>query len=131
MESRIANGTISPSVFVSLDGTTAGGKVIQCTAGLQIFGISQAGTRSAPFPALDDANAALVGEALTVYTFPDKEVYLQIGTGGCNPGDRLKATTGGVGIATTSANDEYGAIAKQSGVSGDLVPVDLVSPTRY
>lgn len=37
-------------------------------------------------------------------------------------GDKLAPTTGSVWIATTTDTDNYGGIALQAGVSGDLVP---------
>lgn len=140
-ESRVSNGNIAPSRFVMFDATSpVGGRVIQSDdgtiagispAGGKIFGISQTGTRNAPYPALDDGFAAIAGENLLVYTFSDKEAWLQIGTGGCNAGDYLKSAADGTGIVTTTTGDNVGARAKQSGLAGDLVPVDLLSPVPY
>lgn len=139
-ESRVANGNIAPSRFVRYDATTPGGRVIQATQeavvggggtlGAPIFGISQTGQRNAPYLTLLDGLCAIAGENLMVYTFPDKEVYLELGTGGCNPGDFLKADANGCGVATVTNLDNVGARAKQTGIAGDIVPVDLLSPAQ-
>lgn len=134
-ESRVANGNIAPCRFVSYVGTDAGGRVIQATdgsgsKGTVIFGISQAEERQPPYTGLQDGYCAISGETFKVFTFPDKEVYLEIGTGGCNPGDFLKADANGCGITTTTNLDNVGARAKQSGIAGDRVPVDLLSPAQ-
>lgn len=131
-ESRFANGNITPGTFVKLDSTTPGGKVIQCTGNsAAIFGIAQMATRNAPYPSLDDGFAAIAGEDLLVYTFSDKEAPLSIGAGGCNPGDRLTSDGSGNGVVTTTTGQWVGAIAKQQGNQGDLVPVDLVPSAEY
>ncbi len=44
-------------------------------------------------------------------------------------GDKLTATTAGVAIATTTDGDEYGLIAEAAGVSGDIIPVQVVEGT--
>lgn len=130
-ESRVANGNIAPCRFVNLDSSTAGGKVLEADADEKIFGISQPESRMPPYTGLDDGYCAIAGENLKVYTFPDKEVYLEIGSGGCSAGDSLKSDADGKGVVTTTDNDQVGAVAKQSGSAGDLVPVDLLPPARY
>ena len=131
-ESRFANGNIHPGRFVKLDSSTAGGKVLECAGTtVPIFGIAQMATRNAPYPLLDDGYAAIASEDLLVYTFSDKEVWLEIGSGGCNPGDRLTSDGTGAGIATTSTGNWVGAVAKQQGAQGDLVPVDVVPSYQY
>jgi len=131
-ESRVANGTIKPSRFVYIDSTTPGGRVLQATGVTNpLFGISQTGTRNAPYPSLDDGNAALVNENIGVYTFADKECWLELGVGGCNAGDYLTADANGAGVVTTTTGNFVCAKAKQSGVQGDLVPVDLLSPSEF
>ena len=132
-ESRMATGNIHPSAFVKLS-TTLDGQVTECSGSDQPFGISQKGTRYPPFPGLDDGYCAIANETLLVYTFSDKEVYLTIGTGGCTPGAFLKPTTSGAGIVSTGAaspGEWVGAIARGTGNSGDLVPVDPIPPFLY
>ncbi len=126
---KVAGGDIHPSRFVSLD-TTTDGQVLEASAGGKLYGVSQPGTRAAPYPGLDDALAAKATENLMIYGPPEKDVFLEIGTGGCVPGDRIKATTNGVGIVTTTNLDEYGAIAQSTAISGKLALVQLVPPTQ-
>jgi hypothetical protein len=125
--SKVANGNIVMSRFVMLD-TTALGKVVAATAGAEIFGISQKGSRRTPYGGLDDGNAAIAGENLSIYGDTER-CLLELG-GTVTIGQRLKASTGGVGIATTADGDEYGAIAEQNGVSGDLITVYITTGQR-
>lgn len=127
--SKVANGNIAPARFVKID-TTADGKVLQCGAGDQVYGVSQPGTRRTPYGSLDDGFAAIAGENLQIYGLGEKEIMLELG-GAVTRGDRLKADANGKGVTTTSANDEVGAVAMASGASGDLVPVEVIGPVRY
>jgi len=136
-ESRVANGNILPSTCVNLT-STADGKVDQCTSATNTnpapFGISQKATRFAPFPGLDDGYCAIAGENLLIYTFPDKEVYANIGVGGCTPRSFLKPGTNGTLVISTGAaspGEWVIAIARGTGNAGDLVPVDMVAPFLY
>lgn len=122
---KVANGTIRPSRFVKLD-TTADGLVLECDAGDQVYGISGPGTRNTPLDGLDDGNHAIAGENCLIYGPPEKEVLLEIGTGGCSPGDRLASDADGKGVVATA--DEYGAIASVMGVEGEVIPVQCVPP---
>lgn len=123
---RVANGNISPCRFVTQD-TSNVGKVTQATAGQQVYGISQEGTRRVPGDiGLDDGFCAIAGENLNIYGPPAKDVLLKLG-GTVTIGDRLKSDGSGQGVSTTTPADEVGAIALQSGVSGDLVRVQCVN----
>jgi hypothetical protein len=117
-----ANGNIAPSRFVKLD-TSADNKVLQAGAGGIVFGVSQAGTRRTPYNGLDDGYAAIAGEDLEV--FGQSEVCLLELGGTVSPGDRLKSDADGKGVATTTNLDEYGAIARVAGTSGQLIPVEV------
>ena|SRR5579859_2244988 len=121
--SYIAGGNIAPSVFVTPDTTVPGGQVVQAAATDKVVGISQPGTRQAPLPGLDDGYCAIATQGLVVYDENDV-CWLQIG-GTVTVGDFLKPTTGGVGITTTTDGDFYGARALESGVSGDLINVEV------
>jgi len=122
---KVANGNINPSRFVYLD-ATADGKVLEASAVThKLYGISQPGTRNAPYSTLDDGYAAIAGENVQIYGLGDKDVLLELG-GTVARGDRLTAATGGKGIKTVTDRDEYGAIAMASGVSGELIPVQVV-----
>lgn len=122
-----AGGNVHPMVFVKLD-TAADNQVLECGAGDTPFGISQRGTRRAPFEGLDDALAAIAGEELLVYQLHE-DCWLNIGAS-VTPGQRLKPSTGGVGIPVAADQDKYGAIASQAGTSGKLIEVTVVLGER-
>lgn len=125
---KVAGGNVAPSRFVKLDVSNKG-KVLQAGAGEMVFGISQEGTRNIPYSTLDDGFAAIAGENLRIYGPGDNGMMLELG-GTVAVGDRLKSDANGKGVATTTANDEVGAIALAAGASGDLVPVNPVYPTK-
>lgn len=127
-QSFFATADIRPSRFVKR--ATTAGYVTECDAGDPCHGISQPATRNVPFSSLDDGDAAHADETLLVYTFPDKGVLLELGSGGATVGARLKADADGKGVITTTNLDEYGAIAEGSGNEGDLIPVTVVPPTQ-
>lgn len=124
---KVATGAIVPSSFVKLASTD--GKVTQCGAGDEIYGISHPGKRFAPWAPLDDGNLAIAGESLAIYGPPEKDVLLRLG-GTVTPGQRLKSDASGFGVATTADGDEYGAIAMVNGVSGQLILVQCVGPAQ-
>jgi hypothetical protein len=126
--SKVAGGNITPSSFVKLD-TSNAGQVLLCGAGENPYGISQPGTRNAPFPSLDDGFAAVITENLMVYGAPAKDVLLRLGAGGALIGSHLKSDASGFGIACTGTTDVYGAIAQEAGASGDLIRVQVVAGT--
>src|SRR5262245_35890162 len=125
---KVANGNIPPSRFVKLD-TTAEGRVLLCGAGERVYGVSQPGTRNAPYSSLDDGFAAIAGENLQIYGPGDKDIPLELG-GTVTIGARLKSDVSGRAVATTTNLDEYGAIAMASGTSNQLIPVQVVEPTQ-
>jgi hypothetical protein len=120
--SFIANGNIRPSRFVKLD-TTADGKVLECDAGEGVIGVSHESTRRTPYSSLDDGYAAIAGEQIEVYAHTS-ECLLELG-GTVTRGDRLKADADGKGVSSSTDLDNWGAIALQSGVSGNLVKVKV------
>jgi len=126
--SRKAGGTIATYTFVMMD-TTTEGQVVQATAGAEIYGVSQAGTRRVPYDGLDDGNAAIAGEDINVFGPPEVGIMLRAG-GTVVRGDRLKADATGRGITTVTATDEVGAIAQGSGAVDDLIPVQLIGPMK-
>jgi hypothetical protein len=126
---KVAGGTIQPSRFVYLDtSSTDPDGVLQATGGtIPLYGISQPGTRNAPYSPLDDGNAALIGETIMIYGPPNKDVILELG-GTVTTGDYLTADSNGKGVtqAVSSANTNWiGAVAMEAGVSGDLIRVQL------
>lgn len=125
MASKVANGNITPSRFVKLD-TTVDGKVLQAGAGDMIFGVAQEGTRLAPLSGWDDGYAAKAGENIRVYAAPeDKDCFLEI-AGTTSVGDKLKSDGSGLGVVTTTANDNIGAIADEAGTANQLIKVRLL-----
>lgn len=129
---KVANGNISPMRFVKQD-TTSGVKdrVLQAGAGSRIYGVSQQGVRNAPLAGWDDGYAAIAGENLMIFGFPEKDVRLELGTGGATVGALLKSDANGCGVITTSTGDEVGARAEEAGSVGDFIRVTLISPTQY
>ena len=126
-KSYLANGTINPSRFVKLD-TTTQGRVLQCGAGDKCLGISQLGTRRSP-EVDSSGNAAQTGEPLGVHDEFGELCGLTLG-GTVTVGDRLKSDANGKGVTTTTDQDEYGAIAKMNGVSGDVITVEVTPFSR-
>lgn len=123
--SWVAGGTINPSVFVTpLSGTD--NTVVQSVSGDAPIGISGPGVKFAPIPQITSNPHAQVGDELRV--FQDGETCpLTLGAGGCNAGDYLKPDGNGNGIvATHTSTDIYAAQAKQGGVAGSVVLVQVV-----
>jgi hypothetical protein len=120
--SKKAGGNISPCRFVK-QSTTADNTVLQAGAGETVYGISQAGVRRTPYSSLDDGYAAIAGEDLEVFGVGEV-CNLELG-GTVTRGDRVKSDANGKGVTSATNGDEYGAIALVSGVSGDLIQVEL------
>ena len=120
-QSFIANGTIYPMRFTELV-TTLPGRVTQCGAGEKVYGISQVGIRRDPYIETL-GRAALVNESIGVFD-DGTECKLELG-GTVTTFDRLKSDADGKGVATTTNLDEFGAIAMESGVSGDQIMVKI------
>jgi hypothetical protein len=117
-----AGGSVAPARFVK-QVTTADHQVAQCGAGDKVFGVSQAGTRRAPYSTLDDGYAAITGEDIEVFGVGEKPM-LELG-GTVAAGDRLKADSSGRGVVTVTNLDEWGAVALVAGTVGKLVPVEV------
>jgi hypothetical protein len=116
--SKLAGGTIRPARFVKYG--TSEGTVLEADAAEQIFGVSQKEQRRlATF--LSDGNAAISGEIVGVHG-PGEVCYLEI-AGTITLGTRLKSDADGKGVGSVADDEEYGAVAEQSGVSGDLILV--------
>lgn len=122
-----ARGNIVPATFVRLD-TSSNFGVLAAGAGSQIIGIASEAGREAPLPSVSTVYAAQIGEELHVRGVG--EVCLLTIGGNVNPGDRLKSDASGQGVVTTTNGDEYGAIALESGASGQQIMV-VVQTGRY
>lgn len=133
MATLVATGNISQCRFVKL-GTATNGTGTQCTTDDIMYGVSAKGVRQAALAGLDDGYAAISGEEFHVHLFDEmlnNPVLLEIGSGGCNPGDYLKSDVNGAGIANTTTNKACGAIALQKASSGQRALVRLISPALY
>jgi hypothetical protein len=118
----IASGNIYPCRFVKLTATTTG-QVTQCGAGDEIYGVSQTATRRSPY--VDSSGlAAEAGEPIGVFD-DTEDCALQLGAAVATPGTRLKSDANGCGTPVTSDKDEYGAIAVQTGNTGDQIKVKV------
>ncbi len=131
--SAVANGNIFPMTIVKLD-TSAGntGKVLQAGAGDVPYGISQQGTRNAPFPGLDDGYAAIAGETLRVYTPADPEdmPLVQVDAAYAQ-GTLIKPSTNGIGTTASADGDYYiGRLAEASTAANQLVQIMVIFGMR-
>lgn len=123
----LAGDTIAPATFVKQD-TTADLQVLQAGAGTNPLGISTPSMRDAPLSGNNASIAATVGQPIAVFG-PGNITLLSV-SGSVTPGDRLKPSTGGVGITTlaTGGADFYGAVALESGTTGAQIKVYTVQP---
>src|ERR1051325_3223168 len=127
MATLVATGNVTQCRFVKL--ATTNGKGTQCVADDIMIGVSAKGTRQAALSGLDDGYLAIAGEEFHVHTFDEmanNPVLLEIGIGGCNPGDYLKSDLNGAGIANTTTNKACGAIALQVATVGQRALVRLI-----
>jgi hypothetical protein len=118
----IAAGTIRPSRFVK-QSTAADFAFLEADANEAIIGVSHESTQDAPIPGAS-ANAAEDGDALAVYPI-GVVCLLELG-GTVARGDELKSDADGKGVvrATTGTTvQNIGALALESGVSGELIKV--------
>ena len=127
--SLFPNGNIGYSLFVKLD-ATAEGYGLQAGAGETTFGVAGPFTHNMAVNIggveLDDAYAGVAGgPAIKVFGEGSSMVPLRIG-GTVAVGDYLKSDASGKGVTTTTDKDKVGAVAKQAGVSGDIILVDVV-----
>jgi hypothetical protein len=127
-----AGGNIGPSCFVKIS-TAANETVLLASTNEDVFGVSQEGLHNPPGLAGADAYAAVAGENIKIYG-PGSTCMLTIGSGGCSPGDYLKSDSSGFGVAaaTTGATAQsVGAIALETGSSGDKIRVYVVKLPKY
>jgi hypothetical protein len=126
--SKLCNGNVAPSRFVKEDSSTTAGFVLAAGATDTPFGISQEGVMFPPMGGLDNGFAGIQnGPPISVY-INGSECWLELG-GTVSYGDFLKPSTNGVGVTASSDGDIYGAMAEESGVSGNLIRVRVVSPS--
>lgn len=133
----VAGGNIPPARFVTLSGNN--NTVVVSASGDACFGISANYTHNVPGTiggvAIDDGYAAISGMGITVYDQSDSErgqpIFVELG-GTVSIGNFLKpgAANDGKAIATTADGDFYGARALESGVSGQLIKVQVITGYR-
>ncbi len=104
-----AAGSISPSVFVTID--TSSEKAVNQASGTTAFiiGITDQWSKYAPIPNASVVAADTAGDPVTVFQEGD-ECLLTATTAGWTAGDRLTSNSSGQGV-TASGSNYYGAIA--------------------
>ncbi len=129
--SFVAAESIYPARFVKLS-TVAGatGKVLMASAASNVIGVSQSGTRNAPFPGLDDGYAAIAGENVKVFTAADPAEMPWIEVDAAYPqGTLLKPSTNGIGTSTVTNLDIAGAIQMEASTAANqLVQCRVIAP---
>jgi hypothetical protein len=119
----VANGTIQPSRFVTIDSTSENA-VIQASANTQeLIGVSQEWSKLAPIPGAS-SEAADAGDPIKVYGLTDI-CLLQSTTAGWTAGDRLTANSSGQGV-TASGTEHFGAVALTTVSGAGLGRVQVV-----
>lgn len=119
-----SNGNVAPAVFVRPD-TSDANLAVAAAATELTCGISGMDTRQPPYGSLDDGYHAIAAETILVHGPGSRPVKLSI-IGTVTAGDFIKPSTGGKGITTTTDKDYYGARALESGVSGDMIEVEVI-----
>lgn len=120
--SGISGGNIAPSRFVVRTASGSEAIVNQAGANVLTWGISQPSTRRVPFDTYDDGYAAVAGDQLNIIGDGDDEALLEI-AGTITAGQPIKSDANGKGVVANTDKDKVGAIAKESGVSGQLIRV--------
>ncbi len=118
-----AKGTIEVCRFVKSDGTTDFGVVQAAADEDTLLGVSQEGSHDTPGLTGSTNDAARDGHVLKVYE-DNEDCLLEIGSGGCVPGNRLTSDASGKGIVFTADTDQcIGAIALETALEGELARV--------
>jgi hypothetical protein len=129
----LADGNVSPSRFITtVTGAGNAGKAVQASASTAIIvGISESWRRHPPGSPSDDGFIAIAGESLS-YRGPGTIARLKLGGTVSNAGILLTTDGSGQGIAQAPADGTtayYGAMAMDTGVSGDFIRVVVLAPT--
>ena len=128
--SKLPGGDIEASSFVKLDPSNTG-YVLQAGSGDQVYGISQPATRRIALDTYDSSLCGKLGDpAINIYgPTSDTGVLLRLG-GTVSNGDFLKPDASGFGVVASTDKNPYGAKALAAGVSGDLIPVQVMIGER-
>lgn len=124
----VAGGDIYPHRFLKIS-TAADFTALQATANDQIIGISGPGSNYPPLNDLVTTNKhATSGQPVDINGDGDA-CLLELG-GTVTRGDRLKADSNGKGVAIATSGttiQQFGAVALQSGSSGEFIYVQVTS----
>ena len=121
-----ASANIRPSRFVKRSGANT---IAEASTGEKMIGISAEYCNYAPLPSQTEF-LAVSGEATAFYVVgdglqEDRPVLLVIG-GTVTQGDLLKSDSTGRGVTADTDKDCYGALALESGSSGEAIKVRLL-----
>jgi len=126
----VAGGDVNPARFIKVS-TAADYTVLQAGANEAVFGISSSASRDAPIPSASTLAAAAT-QSLAFN--PVGSFCLLELAGTVTRGDEIKSDADGKGVvrATTGATlQNFGAVALESGVSGELIRVLVVRGAVY
>lgn len=123
--SLFPGGDIPFSSFVKLDPSNTGYALV-AGANDVVFGISGPETRRIALDSYDTDLAGKSGDpALKIYGVGSTMVPLRLG-GTVAHGDPIISDASGKGVKSTTNKDKVAAIARASGVAGEIIPVDVV-----
>ena len=128
--SMVSGGDVRPSRFIKVS-TAADYTCLEADANEAVIGISTNATRDAPIPNAD-TDAAEAGDDLHYH--PIGSVCQLELAGTVTRGDEIKSDADGKGVvrATTGTTlQNFGAIALESGVSGEFIQVLVVRGSIY
>ncbi len=126
----VSGGDVRPSRFIKVS-TAADYTCLEADANEAVIGISTNATRDAPIPNAD-TDAAEAGDDLHYH--PIGSVCQLELAGTVTRGDEIKSDADGKGVvrATTGTTlQNFGAIALESGVSGEFIQVLVVRGSIY
>ena len=119
----VANGNITPSRFVKID-TSADNRVITSGVGDLPIGVSQQGTRRAPYSTLNDGFCAIAGEELRV--FQTGEIAPVEAGAAITRGSRVGSDATGRAITAGAAVASGGIALQSAGAAGVIIEVSVV-----
>lgn len=118
----VANGNIPPSRFVKID-PAADNRVILAGVGDQPIGVSQQGTRRAPYSSLNDGFCAIAGEELRV--FQNSEIAPVEAGAAVVRGTRVGPDATGRAITVATAVASGGDANQSASGAGVLIEVSV------
>lgn len=129
----LAGGTIRRARFVKVS-TAANHTALEADANERTIGVATDSGREAAIPSVtaDPPEAAQSGDPVEI-AFSGDIALLEIGSGGCSPGDELKSDADGKGVVAASTGttiQEIGAVALEDGSDGELVMVQVLYTSK-